>query len=725
MQRLLVEPKGQASSNAFVRGNQLFRRWLWLWPCLGLLATAAVGLWVRDRVESAIATQLAGELDSLLQANVTAMRLWLEVHVADARAVATDPDVLAPAYELLQLAGREDTTAKDFLVSPHLTVLRETLRPLMQSHDYADFTLIAPNRRLIASGVDQLIGTMAGTNLAPAMRRVLAGNSCVTAPFRSRLMIPDEHGVNRAGVPVILVLAPLRDAQQRVIGAISLRLPPEKGFSEILSVARSGESGETLAFNRQGLLVSKVRFEAQLKDLGLLSAESEVEPTLNLSLRDPGVNLVQGEHAGLHRGHWPLIFLAVQAARNQAGVDVKGHRDYRGVPVLAAWTWLPELDLGIATKVDRAEAYQPLAILRTSFYVSAGMSVVGALATLAAVPWVRRLQRQARQAAITGGKLGQYTLEEPLGEGGFAIVYRARHALLRRSVALKILKPATTSEVTIARFEREVQTTSQLTHPNTVAIYDYGHTAEGLFYYAMEYLDGISLSDLVTRFGPLPEGRVIYIMRQVCGSLAEAHGFGLVHRDISPRNIILNHRGGQGDVVKVVDFGLVKAVEPRLPLALTLNDSVLGTPQYMSPEAIKHPDQVDARSDLYSLGAVAFFLFSGRPPFDADTVPALLALQTTTPPPRLSATGKATVSAAFETLILNCLAKDQASRPRSAIVLDEALAACPTATRWNLGHASEWWLASGLTTTTSTSAALRERTLVVPPPAPTRAGDRG
>ena len=296
-------------------------------------------------------------------------------------------------------------------------------------------------------------------------------------------MIPDGHGMTRAGVPIILVLAPLRDTQQRVIAAIGLRLPPEKGFSEILSVARLGESGETLAFNQQGVLASEVRFEAQLEELGLLPAELEVEPILNLSLRDPGANLVQGEHSDLHRSRWPLIYLVDQATHQQAGVDTQGHRDYRGVSVLAAWTWLPELDLGIAAKVDRVEAYQPLVMLRRLFYVSAGLSLLGALVVLAAVPWVRRLQHVARRAAIAGGRLGQYVLEAPVGEGGFAVVYRARHALLRRPVALKILKPATASEVTIARFEREVQTTSHLTHPNTVAIYDYGHTEEGLFYY--------------------------------------------------------------------------------------------------------------------------------------------------------------------------------------------------------------------------------------------------
>ncbi len=668
---------------------------------------------MRNGVESAITTNLASELDVLLQANVTAMRMWLEAHVADAQAVAADPDILAPAQGLLQLAQSEETTSRDLLVSPYLTALRESIRPLMESHDYADFTLITPGGRFIASGVDQLIGGMAGTNLIPTLSKVMAGRTFVTAPFPSRVMVPDENGVRRAGVPIILVLAPLRDAQQRVIAAIGLRLPPEKGFSEILSVARLGASGETLAFNRQGLLASAVRFEPQLRDLGLLPEGAEEEAILNLSLRDPGADLPAGGHPELRRGKWPLIHLVTEAVQHRAGVDVKGHRDYRGVEVLAAWTWLPELDLGIATKVDRAEAYQPLQILYISFYVSAGMSVIGALVTLAAVPWVRRFQRQARQAAITGGKLGQYILEEPIGEGGFAMVYRARHVLLRRPVALKILKPAITSDLTIARFEREVQTTSLLTHPNTVAIYDYGHTEEGLFYYAMEYLDGISLRDLIGRFGPLPEGRVIHIMRQICGSLAEAHGMGLVHRDISPGNVLLNRRGGQCDVVKVVDFGLVKAIDQRLQMSLTMTDTAIGTPQYMSPEAIRYPDQVDAHSDLYSLGALGFFMLTGRPPFEAETLAALFDRETNTPPPSPSQMAATHFSASFEALILACLAKEKAGRPASALALDEALDSCAASTPWTVGQTNEWWQVNLPATASPVPSAIQERTLVV------------
>lgn len=713
MRKWFTEAMKQNTASRFVRGSPLFRRWLWIWPVLGLLASAAIGVWVRNGVESTISTNLASELNSLLQANVTAMGLWLEAHVADAQAVAADPDILGPAEGLLKMAQNEQTSLRDILVSPHLTALRESIHPLMQSHDYADFALIAPDGQLLASGIDQLIGVHAETNLAPTLEKVMAGKTCITAPFPSRIMLPDDHGVSRAGVPVILVLAPLRDAQQRVIAAVGLRLPPGKGFSEILSVARLGASGETLAFNKQGLLASTVRFESDLRDLGLLSGEENEEAILNLSLRDPGVDLMSGGHSRLHRSQWPLIYFVAEATQQKTGVDVRGHRDYRGVEVLAAWTWLPELELGIATKVDRAEAFQPLQILYTSFYASAGMSIVGALVTLAAVPWVRRFQRQARQAAITGGKLGQYILEEPIGEGGFAMVYRARHVLLRRPVALKILKPAITSALTIARFEREVQITSMLTHPNTVAIYDYGHTGEGLFYYAMEYLDGISLRDLVARFGPLPEGRVIHIMRQICGSLAEAHGMGMVHRDVSPGNILLNRRGGQCDVVKVLDFGLVKAIDQRLQMTLTMTDTAIGTPQYMSPEAIKYPDQVDAHSDLYSLGAVAFFMLTGHPPFEAETLVALFERETLLPPSRPSQVAGTQFSPGFEDLILSCLSKDKAARPASALALDDALASCASVAPWTAAQTLEWWNAHLPATPSPLPASIQERTLVV------------
>jgi serine/threonine protein kinase len=235
-----------------------------------------------------------------------------------------------------------------------------------------------------------------------------------------------------------------------------------------------------------------------------------------------------------------------------------------------------------------------------------------------------------------------------------------------------------------------VQHTSQLCHPNTVAIYDFGRTPEGIFYYAMEYLDGINLEDLVQKFGPQPAGRVISILRQVCGSLAEAHSIGLVHRDIKPANIILTQRGGIPDFIKLLDFGLVRAVDEQQQARLTTEDALAGTPLYLSPEAINQPDDVDFRTDLYALGAVGYFLVTGTPVFDGRSVIDILNKHTTAAPePPSQRLGKP-VLAELEALLLACLAKKPADRPASAADLAAGLERC-VAAKWSPEEAQAWW----------------------------------
>src|SRR4029077_19230825 len=202
------------------------------------------------------------------------------------------------------------------------------------------------------------------------------------------------------------------------------------------------------------------------------------------------------------------------------------------------------------------------------------------------------------------------------------VVYRARHALMRRDTAVKLLLPDRADEAAIERFEREVCLTCQLTHPNTIQVYDYGHTPEGVFYYAMEFLRGLNLHQLVARFGPQPEGRTIHLLAQVCDSLSEAHAAGLVHRDIKPANVFLCERGGVPDAVKVLDFGLVREYSgPKsADMHLTGEKGFVGTPWFMAPEAIKDSTKSDPRSDIYSLGALGYFLLTGKYVFDAKSV---------------------------------------------------------------------------------------------------------
>jgi eukaryotic-like serine/threonine-protein kinase len=299
-----------------------------------------------------------------------------------------------------------------------------------------------------------------------------------------------------------------------------------------------------------------------------------------------------------------------------------------------------------------------------------------------------------RRSVAEARQLGQYTLEDKIGEGGMGIVHRARHAMLRRPTVVKLLPPDRAGGDNIARFEREVQLTSRLTSPNTVAIYDFGRTPEGIFYYAMEYLDGVDLERLVEKSGAQPPGRVIHVLADACSALTEAHESGLIHRDIKPGNIMLCRHGGAYDVVKVLDFGLVKDLTVGSNIKLTQADTLLGTPLYLSPEAITDPDTVDARSDLYALGAVGYFLLTGKPVFEGRSVAEVSAHHIHTPPAPLSRHA-ANVPEELETVLLSCLEKSPEARPASARALRSALLGCQAAGTWTEDDARAWWLATG------------------------------
>lgn len=317
-----------------------------------------------------------------------------------------------------------------------------------------------------------------------------------------------------------------------------------------------------------------------------------------------------------------------------------------------------------------------------------GLVVSGLAAGLAyASSAMLLLRRQVHEAR----RLGQYTLVEKLGEGGMGTVYRAHHAMLRRPTAVKLLHPERSGSSALARFEREVQLTSGLTHPNTVVVYDYGHTENDVFYYAMEFIDGITLQELVDVYGPQPQERVVHILRQVCGSLAEAHAAGMVHRDVKPANVMLCNRGGLYDFAKVLDFGLVTDPSETTDGRLSQSSHVLGTPLYLSPEIIRGTEEVDARADIYALGALAYFLLTGVPVFSGQTVVEVCAKHLTSlPEPPTARTGAVAIDPALEALVMRCLAKDPADRPASASELLNELAGVRVQL-WTTEDARAWW----------------------------------
>jgi hypothetical protein len=323
-------------------------------------------------------------------------------------------------------------------------------------------------------------------------------------------------------------------------------------------------------------------------------------------------------------------------------------------------------------------------------FITAFNTVLWWLGTITLTTGASRVIYNLREEMRDVKKLGQYHLEEKIGEGGMGIVHRASHAMLQRPTAVKLLPAARVGERSLARFEREVRLTARLTHPNTVTIFDYGRTPDGVFYYAMELLDGATLAEVVERGGPLGAGRVVHILRQVCGSLREAHGIDLIHRDIKPANIMLCERGGVPDTVKVLDFGLVKELKKSESASLTHADVVTGTPQYMPPEALSSPDSIDARSDLYSLGAVAFLLLTGEEVFSGGTMVEICSHHLHTKPRRPSELVE-NVPEDLEALVMACLEKKPDDRPQTARELHDALALCAVANDWTTGDAERWW----------------------------------
>jgi hypothetical protein len=322
---------------------------------------------------------------------------------------------------------------------------------------------------------------------------------------------------------------------------------------------------------------------------------------------------------------------------------------------------------------------------------------VCALLTVVPARLVFRLSSQLRDARA----LGSYQLVERLGEGGMGEVWIARHRLLARSAAIKLIRPEMLGQrgteraaVALGRFEREAQATAALTSPHTIRVFDFGLTDDDTFYYVMELLDGRDLESLVREFGPLPTGRALHLLRQVCRSLAEAHAKGLIHRDIKPANIYVCRMGLEYDFVKVLDFGLVKNADPGLASATlaTMGGVTVGTPAYMAPEVVLGSPEIDRRVDVYALGCVAYYLLTGHRVFEATTPMKVLMQHVHERPLPPSHLAEQSIPPEVDALVLACLHKDPNRRPADADELFRRLNACG-ATGWEHDDARRWWQA--------------------------------
>ena len=644
------------------------RKLIWTIPLAVALLALAVGIYVERHIAVIQQENLREELQTLRDANVSAVKDWLDAQRRAAAQAADEPQIKNAVLQLLDAVQGVDSS-ENIHQLPQQTALRSALNNTLDYWEAETYYLVASDL-IISSQNSSLIGNPIKAATRKAVAQVFAGKTQIQLP---QVFQSDRLRQTRT---LMWVVTPVRNQKKKVVAALAFQLDPRKSFTRILTRARLGKSGETYAFNDAGTMVSLRRFDEQLRTLGLLKGDQEA--LLNIDIRVPN-----SKNRAFTRA-------AADALAGHTSSNVEGYLDYRGVAVVGAWAWLPDYKLGVTTEIDVDEATQSLAAIQNATRIVVGSLFALCLLIGLGTQAVSKLQRKAEKAA----KLGQYTLQKKLGEGGMGAVYRAEHALLRRPTAVKVIRGEGISSQAKQRFEREVQTTAQLCNPNTIAIYDYGHTSSGVFYYAMEYLDGLDLDHVVKQTGPLPEERVIHILLQALGSLAEAHDYGLVHRDIKPANLMLCERGGVSDVLKVLDFGLVKRLNDKQDAGLTMAESLTGTPHYMAPEAITSAEEIDQRSDIYSLGAVAYYLVTGTLLFQGETLMSVLTAHMSDVPPAMSSRTDASISPLFESFIKRCLEKIPNDRPVSAraCIKELEILRRQSEKTWTQVQAHSWWV---------------------------------
>ncbi len=668
-----------------------------IWSLLVVALVLCLGLWTYVAVKSSMRELRTDGLTALLNTQLGALEIWIDDKASDARRWVNDPRVRALVLRLVKNAEAEGANARAMCAAPERQALLALLESFVNEERGIGINVINRAGQVIASRSDENCGRFVSHAMRERLRSVFAGETRFLAPMSEFERLAQAPSA-AARDPLAWVEAPVAGDDGRVVAALGLGTYAKDRFDAIFKLSRLGESGEAYAFDRQGRLLSESRFADQASR-ATPSGQSGGAAAFGAPQLDPGAGRPESTPAsGAGEGTrlTALVETAVRAggsadAGTLQGIILDPYRNYVGAPVVGAWAWLPKHDFGIAVEMGQKEAFAPLGRISTVFAV-----VLGALGSVAAVLvatilWMMRLQSEVANAR----RVGSYVLLKKLGEGGMSTVYLARHALLKRPTAVKLLKLHRATDELVTRFEREVRIASRLTHPNTIEIFDFGRAPEGTPYYAMEYVEGINFADLVERFGPQVPSRVAYLLRQVCGSLKEAHDLGLVHRDIKPHNLMLCRRGGELDVVKVLDFGLVKDTTENDAGALSKSLRILGTPLYMSPERIRDASAADARDDIYAAGAVGYYLLTGRPVFESSSDLDVATQVLNTPALRPSRLAPQPIPEQIDLAIYRCLAKSRTDRPQTIDelidIFDTVLGAFP----WRMAAAQEWWAKHG------------------------------
>ncbi len=672
---LTPDPDAGALREAQARRVRL-RRILALATLASTLVLGAIGWWTHHEVELSMRATRGAALKSVLDSEAQSLRVWIDDQKIGVRRLARERQLRAQ----LSAAPRDAAAAAAFCRSAPASALVAQLEQALADTGTAAFNVIAPSGRILVSNFTEYCGLrykaeVRQRDIAP----VLAGETRFVAPQQESANLEDAARPLPLERPLIWFRAAVRGESDEIIGVLGIGHFADEKFSTILAAARAGSTDEVYAFDRNGVMLSRSRFEETLWERVTLpvgtSAVGRLLLRSPLSDRDARTRLVEAA-------------LTSDPARGEnSGMLLDPYSGYLATPVVGGWRRLIEEDIFIAIEMSEDEAYAPLEALDTIFAVVFGVLILAVC--IALFYWFTAVLVRAE---VEKDRMGPYWLGERIGEGGVGNVYHARHDLLKRPSAVKLLKPSRATDEMTARFRREAKLASQLTHPNMIEIYDYGVGIDGSLFYAMELLEGDTVGELVLRGGPMPVARAVHILRQVCAGLAEAHGKGLVHRDISVTNIMACLHGGEYDFAKILDFGLVKSVvTSEQSQTVTRSVRILGTVQYMAPERLHDPSDVDPRADVYAVGAVAFFILSGRRMFETEDTMALTSRVINEVPPRLSEVAAQPIPPELDDLVAACLEKQRDARPASILEVKEVLDRIADEYRWSQQDAKSCW----------------------------------
>jgi tRNA A-37 threonylcarbamoyl transferase component Bud32 len=622
-------------------------------------------------------------LTSVVDTVALASDRYLQDKVQLVESWSRQPGIRNSILKLAQVS-RSDVPIEELRTATETDQIQMQLQSL-SGHENVKFVAWNESYRIISSWLPNRsdVGSPVHPSGASNLARVMAGETVLFGP--ERLTQNADGFVPETTDPVMAIIVPIRNDDGDVVAAFLVRgIGIYDEFSRLFIQASNAGRWDAYAVGSDGLMLTASPRALTLSTMNQLEISAD-EIACNLRVADPGDELTGDDIANVNRSIYPLTVSVAGATLGNSAVQTTGYRNYAGQNVVGAWRWSPNWGMGVIVEQDAQRAFATSGIVRFGFLS------LGAILSITAFSVATKLARISTAEHAAVHPLSRYEVLGELGSGGMGVVYRVRHRQLGRDTALKVLRGDRHGKEDRLRFDREARLAASLGNPHTVTIYDYGRSEEGESFCVMELLTGLTLQEVVARSGHQPVGRVLFIISQVCDALVEAHSMNLLHRDIKPQNIMLSLDSSVGDWAVVFDFGLAKPLEHDASVYQTSETIWAGTPMYMAPERFRAPSEMDPRSDIYSVGCVAYYLLSGRPPFIESDPESLFALIISEQPLSIGIHRGEKLHQEINDLVFKCMAKSAEDRYASVEKLSRAVDQLRLKYPWTVEEARQWW----------------------------------